>query len=162
DVADFDVCELESFSPRAYVDAIHAAAAAGYPVLVIDSLSHAWSGKDGALEQVERRASNAAGKFGAWREVTPMHNELVDTILGYPGHVIATMRVKTEYLVEENERGKKTVRKVGLAPVQRDGMEYEFDLVGDMDHAHTLTVTKTRCSALDGKAIRRPGADVAE
>jgi len=160
DVAEFDVCELETFSPKTYVEAIEVAAAEGYPVLIIDSLSHAWAGVEGALDQVDRRASSAAGKFGAWREVTPLHNALVDAILSYPGHVIATMRAKTEYVIEE-VNGKKTVRKIGLAPIQRDGVEYEFDVVGDLDHAHVLTVTKTRCSALADRAIRHPGEDVA-
>lgn len=158
DVADFDVCELETFEPLRYVETIDGAAEAGYPVLVVDSLSHAWTGEGGALDQVDRRG----GKFQAWREVTPMHRKLVDTILGYPGHVICTMRSKTEYVVEKDKRGRTEVRKVGLAPVMRDGVEYEFDVVGDMDHAHSLTVSKSRCAALADQVIRKPGADVAE
>jgi hypothetical protein len=159
DPFEFDTLSLESFEPRTYVDAIKAAEEAGYEVLVIDSLSHAWSGKGGALEQVDRRAS--ANKFAAWREVTPMHNELVDAILGARMHVIATMRSKTEYAVEQ-DGGKTKVVKLGLAPVQRDGMEYEFDVVGDIDQRHILRVTKTRCRQLDDAVIPNPGEDVAE
>lgn len=158
DVAEFDVCELESFEPERYIKAIESAAAAGYPVLVIDSLSHAWSGTGGALDQVDRRG----GKFQAWRDVTPMHNALIDAILAYPGHVIATMRVKTAYEVSKDEKGRTEVVKLGLEPVQRAGCEYEFDVVGDLDQKHTLKITKSRCSVLADRVIRNPGADVAE
>lgn len=162
DVADFDVVELPSYEPRRYVEAINAAADAGYPVLVIDSLSHAWSGTGGALDQVDKRAGNPAGKFGAWRDVTPMHHALVDAVLSYPGHVIATMRAKTAYEIQENEKGKKVPVKLGLAPIQRNGVEYEFTVVGDIDHRHVMTVSKSRCPSLADQVIREPGASVAE
>lgn len=162
DEHDFDVLELDSFGPESYVDAIRAASDAGYDVLIIDSLSHAWSGKDGALEQVDRHKD----KFGGgWRSVTPKHNELVDSILRAPMHVIATMRTKMEYVLEEVTRNGRTIqqpRKVGMRPIQREGMEYEFDVVGDIDLDNTLTISKTRCPALNGKAFNRPGRDVAE
>lgn len=165
DTFNFDVLELDTFSPLTYVEAISAAAAAGYDVLVVDSLSHAWTGKEGALEQVD--IATARGKSGnkfadGWREVTPMHNQLIDAIIAAPLHVIATMRVKTEYVIEENDRGKKVPVKVGLAPVQRSGMEYEFDIVGDIDHDHRLVVTKSRCAPLADAVISRPGKDLAD
>lgn len=159
DPFDFDTLDLESFEPANYVDAIQSAEEAGYDVLVIDSLSHAWVGKGGALEQVDNRAT--ANKFAAWREVTPMHNALVDAILGARLHVVATMRSKTEYALEQ-DGGKTKVVKLGLAPVQRDGMEYEFDVIGDIDQRHVLRVTKTRCAALDDAVIPKPGAEIAK
>lgn len=163
DLFEFDVLELDTFSPDTYVAAINAAAEAGYDVVVVDSLSHAWMGKDGALEQVDRHAARERGNsFGAWRHVTPMHNRLVETLVGAPVHIIATMRAKTEYIIEEDNRGKKVPRKIGMAPVQRDGMEYEFTVVGDMDYENRLLVTKTRCSALAGAVIEKPGEDVAQ
>lgn len=157
----FDTLILESFEPRTYVQGIKAAEEAGYDVLVIDSLSHAWAGKGGALEQVDARAGAKGNKFSAWRDVTPMHTELVDTMLGADVHLIATMRTKTEYAVEE-ENGRLSIRKLGTAPVQRDGMEYEFDVVGDLDLAHNLHVTKTRCRALDDAVIAKPGDQLAK
>lgn len=154
---DFDVCELESFEPKRYVEALRAAR--DYDVVVVDSLSHAWIGQGGIIDQKDKSGSQG---FDAWRKLTPQHNELVDAILACPAHVIATMRSKTEYVVETNERGKAVPRKVGMAPVQRDGVEYEFDVVGEIDHDHVMHVTKTRCSALDDAHVRRPGAEVAE
>lgn len=160
----FDVLSLDTFSPQNYIDAIHAAEKAGYDVLVIDSLSHGWSGIGGALEQVDNIAarSTSKNKFAAWREVTPLHNALVDAILRSPLHIIATMRVKTEWVLEEDERGKKVPVKKGLQPIQRDGLEYEFTVVADLHENHSMTVSKTRCDALDGKVFRKPGRDVAE
>ena len=158
---DFDVLNLDSFSPTTYVEAIEAAEDAGYKCIVIDSLSHAWSGKDGALEQVDQ-ASSRGNKFTAWRDVTPQHNRLIDAIVGSRCHIFATMRSKTEYIVEDDGKGKKVPRKVGMAPIQRDGMEYEFDVVGDLDENHVLKVTKTRCKDLDGKYITKPGKDLAD
>jgi KaiC/GvpD/RAD55 family RecA-like ATPase len=164
EVTDFDVLQLESYAPMTFVEAIRLAEAEGYDVLIIDSLSHAWMGKEGALEQVDKAAkrSQAKNSFAAWREVTPQHNAMVDAILQSRCHVIVTMRVKTEYVLEENERGKKEPKKVGLAPIQRDGLEYEMDVVADLDHEHNFIVSKTRCAALDRYVERNAGDQVAE
>lgn len=164
DLFEFDTCDMENHAPQTFVRYIKEAEAAGYDVIVIDSLSHAWIGKEGALEQVDKAAkrSNSGNSFTAWRDVTPMHNELVDTILQSKAHVIATMRVKQEYVIEENEKGKKTPRKIGLAPVQRDGVEYEFDVIADMNIDHDLIVGKTRCHLVDGLVVRKPGKEFAE
>ncbi|HVZ35776.1 MAG TPA: AAA family ATPase, partial [Polyangiaceae bacterium] len=97
----------------------------------------------------------------AWRDVTPKHNALVDALLNYPGHVIATMRQKMEH-VQEPENGRTVIKKVGLAAIQREGMEYEFDLVGDIDATHTLRISKTRLDTIAlGEQIEKPGADFA-
>lgn len=160
-IGDFDVIELDTHEPVTYVDALKLGASEGYDVIVVDSLSHAWSGRGGALEQVDRAAarSRSGNSFGAWREVTPMHNALVDALLTSPAHLIVTMRAKTEYVLETDSKGKQVPRKVGMAPVQRDGMEYEFDLVVDLDWEHVAAVSKSRCSAVSGAVWRRPGAE---
>lgn len=158
DRVDFDTLELDTFQPRHYIDALKAAGDAGYPVVVIDSFSHAWSGEGGILDQKDAMG----GKFDAWRRLTPQHNELVEAILAYPGHVIATMRSKTEYVVEQTDGGKTKVEKKGMAPIQRDGVEYEFTVTGDMTLENTLIVSKSRCSKIPpGTTIRKPDAAVA-
>lgn len=163
DEFEFDAFEPDSFSPTVYIDFLRQAEADGYEVAVIDSLSHAWMGKDGALEMVDGAARrNAGNSFAGWRDVTPLHNQMIEAILAARIHVIATMRSKTEYVLEENEKGKKVPRKIGMQPVQRDGMEYEFDVVGDIDHDHNFVVTKTRCRALSGAVISHPGKDLAD
>ena len=96
-------------------------------MLIIDSLSHAWAGKDGALELVDKAAARERGNsFAAWRHVTPLHNAMVDAIIGARLHIIVTMRSKVEWVIEKDERGKAVPRKIGLQPVQREGLEYEF------------------------------------
>jgi len=165
DTFDFSVLSLETFSPQTYVEAIKAAEQAGFDVLIIDSLSHGWIGKDGALEQVDKAAarSRSGNTFSAWREVTPKHNELVDTMIRCNCHLIVTMRAKTEYVVEQVQRGGKTVsapRKIGLAPVQRDGLEYEFDLVADMDLDNNMIVSKTRFPFLNAEVVNKPGPEL--
>lgn len=159
----FDVLELVDFNPKNYIDAIKAASDY-YDVLIIDSLSHAWSGSGGVLEMVDNAAkrSQSNNSFTAWRDVTPLHNQLVEAIVGAPIHLIATMRSKTEYVLEKDDRGKTTPRKVGMAPVQRDGLEYEFDLVGDMDTNNTLIISKSRIPALSCKVINKPGAELGD
>ena len=104
---------METCHPQRYIAAIGEAAAAGYDVLIIDSLSHAWMGKDGALELVDKAAKrNPAGNaFAAWRDVTPLHNQLVDALLAAPLHLIVTLRSKMEYVQEKDERGKTVIRK---------------------------------------------------
>ena len=144
-----------------FIEGIKAAAEGGYSTLVIDSLSHAWAGKGGILEFVDNagKRNQGGGNFGAWRDATPRHNSLVDAILGAPLHVICTLRSKVEYVVE-NVGGRNQVRKVGLQPVQRDGLEYEFTVVGDVTQDHDLVVTKTRAAFLKDAVIREAGEDL--
>ena len=124
---------------------------------MIDSLSHAWEGKDGRSEQVGR--SSEKNKYTAWKDVTPQHRAMMEAILQSSCHVIATMRSKTEYVLEEDEKGRKVPRKIGMAPVQRAGMEYEFDLYCSMDWSHVMTVSKSRCRHVDGAIAVKPGSD---
>lgn len=161
-VADFDHASLTDHAPKRYIEAIRCAEAEGYDVVVVDSLSHAWVGKGGALEQVDNAAKRSGGNsFGAWRDITPQHNALVDALTGCRAHVIVTMRSKMAYEVTKDDKGKTTVTKLGLAPVQREGLEYEMDLVADMTIDNDLCVTKSRCPELAGATVRHPGPDVA-
>lgn len=163
DEFEFDTLCLDNFNPKHYIEAIKAAGEAGYDVLIIDSLSHAWAGTDGALELADKNAAKYGGnRFAAWRDVTPLHNQLIEAILSSPCHVIATMRSKMEYIQTTDEKGRTVIRKVGMAPIQREGMEYEFDVVGDLDIDHNFIVSKTRCKALDGQIIKCPGKELAD
>jgi hypothetical protein len=138
------------YSPERYIKAIKAAEQAGYDNLIIDSFSHAWSGSGGILDMHSMEELKQKNGFRAWREVTPKHNELVDTILQAPMNIIVTMRSKQDWVNEKDADGKWNVKKVGLAPVQREGVEYEFTLVFDVDHAtHKATVSKTRIDGFD-------------
>jgi hypothetical protein len=147
----YDACTIDApFEPHKYVEAILAAEDLGYGTIIIDSLSHAWSGQGGLLDVQGRIADKTGNSWSTWRQVTPKHNELVDTMLQSKCHIIATMRSKMEYTqVEEN--GKKQVKKLGMSPIQRDGMEYEFTVFMDLDHNHMATATKDRTTLFDGK-----------
>lgn len=155
----FDVVNLTNFSPEKYTELIELAGKSGYSVLVIDSLSHAWEGVGGALEIKDKASSTTKNNdYTAWRVVTPIHNRMIDTILQSPCHIITTMRSRMDYIQEVNEFGKVTgIRKVGMAPIQRPGMEYEFDLVCDMDWSHIMTVSKSRCTAVADLKVEKPG-----
>lgn len=156
---DYDVATLTApFSPEKYIQLIHGAEQAGYNTLIIDSLSHAWSGDGGVLDMHDKATAATRNSFTAWREVTPQHNALVDAILQSPLHIIATMRTKTAYEVSQ-ENGKAKVVKVGLAPIQRDGMEYEFTAVFDLSiDGHIATASKDRTTLFDGKHFK-PSVD---
>ena len=152
-LADYDIATLTPpYTPDRYIALIREAEQAGYAVLIIDSLSHAWTGQGGVLDMHEKAATAAKGNnWAAWREVTPAHNALVDAMLGANLHVIATLRTKTAYDVTD-DNGKKKPVKVGLAPVQRDGMEYEFTLLFDLTiDSHLATAAKDRTSLFDGQ-----------
>lgn len=164
DELSFDASDLEgSYHPQRYIDLIRAAEQAGYDGLVIDSLSHAWVGKDGGLDLHDQAVARQKTKnsYTAWAEVTPVHTRLVEALLHCKCHLIVTLRSKVEYVQESGPNGKTTVRKVGTAPLMRDGVEYEFDLVGDMDLDNNMVVTKTRCRPLNRKVIHEPGPDLA-
>lgn len=160
DLFDFDVIELDSFSPDNFMGALDAAERAQYAVFCVDSLSHFWVGKDGALEFVDMAAKRHKDQMGGWKDFRPHERAMVDRMVASPCHVIATMRAKTAYEEEVDPKtGKKKRVKVGLAPVQREGLEYEFDLVGYMDpDDNTFVVDKTRCPAYSQKAFTKPGA----
>jgi hypothetical protein len=144
---DFDILPLTDYRLTTYIAALEYATSKGYDTVIVDSLSHAWAGSGGALEQVDKSGKN---KFtSGWKVVTPIHNQLVEAILAYPTHFIATMRMKTQYILTQNDKGQQVPQKAGMGIVQRDGIEYEFDIIAEMNIAHDLTVTKTRCSALD-------------
>ncbi len=126
-----------------------------FAVVVIDSLSHFWMGEGGTLDVVDAAGAKARGNsYVGWKAGTPVQNDMVDAMLNAPCHVIATMRSKTEYVLEQQSNGKTAPRKVGMAPVQRDGIEYEFTVTCDLDIDHLLMVGKTRCSRLAGKTFR--------
>jgi len=156
DPFDFDILTLQEFAPTSYTQAIQAAGREGYTVVIVDSLSHAWEGEGGALDQIDKKSEK--NKFTAWKDVTPQHRGMIESMLRSPCHVIATMRTKMEYVLEEDERGRKIPRKIGTKPVQREGMEYEFDIVADLDELHMLKVSKSRCPDIDNARIVKPGA----
>ncbi|MFW5942022.1 MAG: ATP-binding protein [Chloroflexota bacterium] len=163
DIFDFDVVNFDApFHPDRFVEAIHMAEDEGYDVIILDSVSHAWNGTGGLLEIVDIAARKYKGNsYMAWSEGTPIQNRLIESIVGSRIHVIATMRSKQDYvLIERN--GKQVPQKVGMAPIQRDGFEYEFDLFLEMDVENNAIVSKTRCPALTGAVIREPGAALAD
>jgi hypothetical protein len=155
----FDVLDLPRKDINTYCEAIAAAGQAGYAVLVIDSLTHAWHE---LLEEVDKLASAKyrGNTWSAWSEGTPKQRRLVNTILDFPGHVIATMRTKTEWTVEETDRGKTKPIRVGLAPEQGKGIEYEFDLLMEINVAHIGTVIKDRTGKYQDQTIDKPGEEL--
>ena len=157
----FDTLDLEEFQIENYIEALGAAAKAGYEIVIIDSTSHAW---DALVERVERIAHQKfnGNTFRAWAEGTPLQKKLIEAMLSYPGHVIVTCRSKTEYSVDKDDKGKTTVKKVGTAAVQRQGFEYEFTMAMTMDSNHVGMVTKDRTGKFQDKFIDKPGKKFGE
>ena len=151
---DYDIIRLDApYSPDRYIEAMKAFEKAGYDILIIDSLSHAWVGEGGVLSIVDRAG---ADKFtSGWKTATPMQNALIDNLINSKMHIIVTLRVKTEYIIEMNSKGKNAPKKVGMAPVQRDGLEYEFTLFMDMNNeGHIAHVTKDNTKMFDQQYIK--------
>lgn len=155
---EFDVCELEDKSIDGYIEVMYAAGNAGYGVLIIDSMSHGWQE---LLEQVDKLAASKyrGNSWSAWSEGTPKQKKFVEAILTYPGHVIATMRSKTEWTTSKNDRGKDTPVRVGLAPEQGKGIEYEFDMLLELSVEHVGNVLKDRTGKFQDKLIDKPGEE---
>jgi len=143
DLFSFDVLELDQFGTRTYIEAIGAAQRGGYDVLIIDSLTHGWHD---LLQEVERiaRAKFGGNTWAAWSEGTPLQRAMVDAILRFDGHIIATMRTKTEWIIVKDAKGRDKPERIGLAPEQGKGIEYEFDMLMEINAAHYATVTKDR------------------
>ena len=165
DLCEFDTASLTPpYTPEKYRNAIQAAEQAGYSVLIIDSFSHAWAGEGGLLDMHDKAAAamRSGNSFTAWREITPQHNALVEAVLGARLHVIATLRTKTAYDLVDDGNGKKKPVKIGLAPVQREGVDYEFTCVFDMSiDSHVATASKDRTRLFDGKHFT-PGIETGQ
>ena len=152
-LGDYDICNINApFDPKKYIQAIHEAERAGYDIIIIDSLTPAWNGEGGICDMQGKIEAQNGNGFYAWRNVTPLHRKLIETILNSQCHIIATIRTKTEYALVENEKGKKEFQKIGLAPVQREGIEYEFSLIFDISpEKHIAKATKDRTTLFDGQ-----------
>lgn len=161
DHGDYDVITLDApYTVSSYREAIRTFEDAGYDVIIIDSLSHAWAGAGGLLDKKSKMDAGGGNTFISWGKITPEQNALVDQILQSPVHMIVTMRVKMEYVLEKNDKGKEVPVKKGLQPVQRDGLEYEFTVVMDVDANHVATAAKDRTNLFNGWAdtiTRRTG-----
>jgi len=129
------------FTPERYAQAIDACEKAGMEVIIIDSMSHEWDGKGGILEEKDRMSGNS---FTNWGKLTPRHNAFVDRILRSSCHVVATLRAKQDYILVENEKGRQEPKKIGMKSITREGVDYEFTLVFDLDINHLATSSKDR------------------
>jgi hypothetical protein len=145
---DYDIITLAPpYAPKYYTEAITAAEDAGYDIIIIDSLSHAWSDEGGILDQADKK-QGTGNSYTVWKELTPQHRSLVNSMLNSPAHIIATVRSKQAYEMEEytDSRGNKKSKpvKMGMAPVQREGMEYEFTVFMDINMNHAAQASKDR------------------
>lgn len=151
DQFDFDILELDKKSILDYIQAIKLASEHNYQILIIDSLSHAWQE---LIEDIDRLANvkYKGNTWRAWSEGTPKQRSLIDAIISYPGHVISTIRSKTEWEVGDDKK----VRRVGLSPEQGKGIEYEFDMLMEISVDHYATIIKDRTGKYQDKIINKP------
>lgn len=148
---EFDLMELEPpYTVDKYLNGIRAAQQAGYDVLIVDSISHQWAGEGGILEKKSALDSHGGNSYTNWGKLTPEQERFKSAILQSDIHLICTMRSKQEYVLQQNEKGKQAPIKVGMAPIQRDGMEYEFTTVFDIGMDHNAIASKDRTGLFDG------------
>jgi hypothetical protein len=143
DVGPFQVCPMYApFTPEKYIEAINFCVKKGMEVIIIDSVSHEWEGLGGILDTHSQMTGNS---YTNWSKLTPRHNAFIQTLLQSPIHIIGNIRSKQEYvLVEKN--GKQVPEKVGMKGVQRDGLDYEFTVVLELDMKHNAKASKDRTS----------------
>lgn len=132
------------FTPEKYIQALEVCENAGMEVIILDSVTHEWE------NLIDYHSSLQGNSFTNWGKITPRHNDFVQRILQSAAHIIATMRTKQDYVLNE-KNGKIIPEKVGLKTVQRDGLEYEFTLVFDLDMKNNATVSKDRTGLFYGK-----------
>lgn len=132
------------FSPERYAEAIEVCEKAGIEVIIIDSITQEWE------HLLDHHSSMQGNSFTNWGKITPRHNEFVQNIVQSPCHIISTVRTKQDYVLNE-KNGKMIPEKVGLKSVQRDGIEYEFTLVFDLDIKNMATASKDRTGLFFGK-----------
>lgn len=152
----FKVHEIDPpYTLLKYVEAIDAAQKAGFEVLIIDSISHLWDGEGGMRQQKDAldAADPKGNQWAHWGPITRDHEAFKAWILKSDLHLICTIRSKQAYEQVE-EDGKKKIVRLGLQPIQRDGMEYEFGVVFSMEQNHYTEVWKDRTSLFDGKRFK--------
>lgn len=132
------------YTPENYIKAVEMCESAGMEVIIIDSISHEWD------ELLDFHSKLVGNSFTNWAKVTPRQKAFVDKILQTNAHVIATMRTKQDYVLNQKD-GKFIPEKVGLKSVQRDGLDYEFTLVFDIDIKHNAVSSKDRTGLFMGK-----------
>lgn len=165
DLFDFDVLEITPpYHPNKFIAAIKAAEDAGYKIVIIDSLSHAWEGPGGVLEIKEEFAKQRNyNDYTAWKPAGEVQARLINAMLKSQVHVLATMRAKTQHEITKDEQtGKPKVVKLGMGPIQRQGIGYEFDILMNMDIQNFGAIDKTRCYMLRGKVFADPGEELAD
>jgi hypothetical protein len=153
DLGQYYVLSLsEPYTPKRYGEAILLCEASGIECIIIDSITHEWNGKGGCLEMHEQitSAMRIPNSFTAWASVTPQHQAFIDSILKSKCHVISTIRSKTEYVLTERN-GKQVPIKVGMAPITRDGFEFENTVSLDLDAEHFAFTSKDRTGLFSGK-----------
>lgn len=145
DMTDFDVLDLQPpYEPERYVEAITEAEQAGYDIIVLDSITPEWNGPGGCLEIKDR----LGGRFQDWAKVSPRHDKFVQSMLRSKAHLIATVRSKQAYVIDE---GTKKVTKAGMDPQQRDGLDYEMTVVFHLNQQHIASSNKDRTRLFDGR-----------
>lgn len=145
DLCEYDVIPFDPpYSPDRYVEAIQYAEGEGYDVIIVDSITHEWNGEGGCLDI----QTKLGGRFQDWAKVTPRHQRFIDGILRCKAHILVTCRTKTAYEVDEKSR---KVTKVGTAPQQREGLDYEMTTVFNLTQQHMAVATKDRTRLFDGR-----------
>lgn len=161
---EFDTIPLDPpFESSRYEACIDYAVEHKYDVLIIDSVTHQWDGDGGILrrkEEMDRRPN--ANSWANWAAFTPEHTTFVESIKQAPIHIIATMRTKQEYSADKNDKGKTKIVKMGMAPIQREGFDYEFTIVFDVQMDHKAEISKNRTGLFEGKAVNLADKKVAD
>jgi len=147
-LGEYNVLNLSApYTPERYIEAINTCENAGMDVIIIDSISHEWEGDGGILDIHSNMSGNS---FTNWSKVTPRHNALVQKILASSCHIIATIRSKQDYILAE-KNGKTVPEKVGMKGVQRDGLEYDYTIVMELDMHNNTTCTKDRTQIFNSR-----------
>ena len=144
---EFDTIQLSApYTPERYQRAMYKAIEGDYDWLIVDSISHEWEAEGGILRRKDKvdLANPGSNSFGNWAKIMPDHEGFIEFLKQIPINCICTMRSKQQYVLESDGKGKQKPKKVGMAPVQREGVEYEFTLVFDLDADHHAIATKNR------------------
>jgi len=160
DLFDFDVCELPNTAIDTYIKAIDFASSQ-YDVIIIDSLTHAWQSLLDAVDKIAK-TKYRGNSWSAWSDGTPQQRKLVDSLVRCQSHIIATMRAKTEWITQTNDKGRSAPMRVGLAPEQGKGIEYEFDFLASITPEHTLSFEKSRAHEFQDRIIEKPSKILGE
>lgn len=133
-IGEFNVVPLDSFSERDFINAINLCEKEGMEVVIIDTSTRLW-------DYLIELQTKLGGRYQDWKEPKERYKKYLYTMLQSNMHIISTVRKKEEYIIEQEDGKKASLKKIGLKDQAEGNTSYEMTLVFELDRDSHLAIT---------------------